>query len=144
MAKGAGFFGLLLVCFGVLLAYLYASGKWPAVWADITGTTAATGSSGTTSTAANTTSLSPASLDPSQYIAGSNQSIGSVATGSAPATTPPLSLSGYPQIGNTVEPVSFGIAGVGGGAAPGSYTGAASPGIGAAGTVGSYALNAQY
>lgn len=37
MAKGASFFGVLLVAAGVLLAYLYSSGKWPSVWAAITG-----------------------------------------------------------------------------------------------------------
>lgn len=37
MAKGASFFGVILVGVGVLLAYLYSSGKWPAVWSAITG-----------------------------------------------------------------------------------------------------------
>lgn len=49
MAKGASFFGVILVAAGVLLAYLYSSGKWPAVWSAITGAspvakTASTGS----------------------------------------------------------------------------------------------------
>lgn len=54
MAKGASFFGVILVGVGVLLAYLYSSGKWPAVWSAITGAApgakpASTGTGQTTS-----------------------------------------------------------------------------------------------
>jgi len=94
----AGVFGILLIIIGIVLAFLFVTGRLSAVWADIVGTGSSTASA---STAASSSTPTPANASATPSVQ-SQMSTAPLQTMSTPISTSPSNLSGIFSLFNNL------------------------------------------